>query len=41
MKARISIFSLKVQADIWWEYVKNVKDIYEEELNWSEFKRLF
>ena len=41
MKARIAAFSLKGKADIWWENVENVRGIYEEELTWSEFERLF
>ena len=40
MKAIIATFSLKGKADIWWEDVNNVRGIYEEELTWSEFKRL-
>ena len=32
MKARIDKFSLKGKANIWWEDVKNVRDIYEEDL---------
>jgi len=27
MKARIAIFGLKRKAEIWWEYVKPVRDI--------------
>ena len=41
MKARIATFSLRVKAYIWWEDINNVKYIYEEELTWSEFERLF
>jgi len=40
MKSRITTFSLKGKADIWWEDMKNVRSIREEELTWSEFKRL-
>lgn len=32
MKTRIATFSLKGKADIWWEDVKNVRDIFEEVL---------
>ena len=41
MKARIATFSLRGRAAIWWEDVKNIRDIFEEELTWSEFERLF
>ncbi len=41
MKARITTFSLKGKENIWWEDLKNVRCIQEEELTWSEFKRLF
>jgi len=33
MKVRIDTFILKGKENIWWEYVKNVIDIYEEELS--------
>lgn len=32
MKVRITIFSLKGKANIWWEDVNNVRGIHEEEL---------
>jgi len=41
MKARISKFSLRRREDIWWEDMKNIRDISEEDFTWSEFKRLF
>lgn len=41
MKARIATFSLEGKENIWWEYVKNVKGIHEEDLTWNEFERLF
>jgi len=41
MKARVATFIPKGKADIWWEYVNNVTCIHEEDLTWSEFKRLF
>jgi len=40
MKARIATFSIKGKANIWWKYVKNVRGIHEEDLNWNEFERL-
>jgi len=41
MKVKICTFSLKGKVDIWWEYVNNDRDIYEEELTSSELERLF
>lgn len=41
MKAKIAIFSLKGKENIWWEDVKNVRGIYEEDLAQSELKRHF
>ena len=41
IKARVATFSLKGNTDVWWEDVKNVKCINEEDFAWSEFDRLF
>ena len=41
MKAKITTFSLKDKVDIWWEDVKNVKGIHEEDFTWHAFERLF
>ena len=41
MKERTTTFSLKGKVNIWWEDVKNVKGIHEEDLTWHEFERLF
>ncbi len=41
MKAKIGTFSFKGKEDIWWEVVKNVKGIHEEDLTWHAFERLF
>jgi len=41
MKERISLFSLKGKVDIWWEDVKNVMEIHEDDLTWLAFERLF
>ena len=41
MKVRISLFSLKGKSYIWWEDVKNVKDIHEHDLTWHAFERIF
>lgn len=37
----IATFYFKGKTNILWEDVRNVRDIYEEELNWSESRRLF
>ena len=41
LKARVTTFNFKGKEDICWEYVKNVKGIWEEELILDEFERLF
>lgn len=41
MKEKNDVFSFKAKGDIWWENVKNVNGIREEELTWTEFERLF
>eukprot|EP00253_Pinus_taeda_P036167 PITA_36167 len=41
MKVRISLFSLKGKANIWWEDVNKAKDIHEDDLTWHAFERLF
>ena len=41
MKAVIDTFNLKGKADIWWEDVKQIRDIRTYDLSWWEFKILF
>ena len=41
MKARIAIFSLKGNVNIWWEHVKRIRDIETSELSWWKFRRIF
>eukprot|EP00253_Pinus_taeda_P028189 PITA_28189 len=41
MKAKIATFSLKGKVNIWWEDVKNVKGIHEDNWTWHESARLF
>lgn len=41
MKARFFPYNLKGRTDIWWEDLKNVRDITEKELTWEEFENLF
>jgi len=40
MKARVATLSLKGKTNIWWEDMKNVRGINEEDLTWSEFEWL-
>ena len=35
MKARMATFNLNGKASIWWEDLKNVKGIHEEDLSWE------
>lgn len=39
IKTSMTIFNLKRKADIWWEELRNVKDIREKEMYWERFKR--
>lgn len=41
MKARVATFSLKSKVDIWWQDMKNVRCIHEEDFTWIEFEWLF
>lgn len=41
MKARITTFNIRGKTNIWWEDVKNVRGIHEEELTWNELEQLF
>lgn len=41
MKVKVATFSLKGKANIWWEDLKNLKGIREEELSWKEFEEYF
>lgn len=41
MKVKITTFSLKGKANIWWEDLKNVKGIRKEEFSWKEVKEFF
>lgn len=40
MKANIATYSLKGKTYIWWEDLKHIKGITDEELTWCEFERL-
>jgi hypothetical protein len=40
-KARIAIFNLNGKASIWWEDLRNVKGIHENDLSWKQFEKYF
>jgi hypothetical protein len=41
LKARVATFNLNGKASIWWEDLKNVKWIHEEDLSWERFEKYF
>jgi hypothetical protein len=41
MKARVATFNLNGKASIWWEDLKNVKGVCEEDLSWERFEKYF
>jgi hypothetical protein len=41
MKARVATFNLNGKASIWWEDLKNVKGVCEEDLSWEWFEKYF
>jgi hypothetical protein len=41
LKARVATFNLNGKAFIWWEDLKNVKWIHEEDLSWERFEKYF
>jgi hypothetical protein len=41
MKARVATFNLNGKASIWWEDLKNVKGVREEDLSWERFEKYF
>jgi len=41
MKGRVSTFNLIGGSSIWWEYLKNVKGINEENMTWKQFEKYF
>ena len=41
LKARMDIYNLSRNVDIWWQDLKRVKGIKEKNVNWSTFKRYF
>ena len=41
LKDRMAIYNIIGKVDIWWKDLKWVKDIKENNINWSTFKRYF
>jgi hypothetical protein len=41
MKTRVATFNLNIKASIWWEDLKNVKGVHEEDLSWEWFEKYF
>jgi hypothetical protein len=37
----VATFNLNGKASIWWEDLKNVKGIHEEDLSWERFEKYF
>ena len=41
MKVKITIYNLKVKANIWWQDLKLDKSLKEKHMEWLEFKKYF
>jgi hypothetical protein len=41
MKARVATFNFNGKTSIWWEDLKNVKGVREEDLSWELFEKYF
>eukprot|EP00253_Pinus_taeda_P017334 PITA_17334 len=41
LKARLAIFQLQGKATLWWEEVKIVKGVTEQDITWENFQRFF
>eukprot|EP00253_Pinus_taeda_P027708 PITA_27708 len=41
LKARLDIFQLQVKATLWWEEVKMVQGVIEQDITWEIFQRYF
>jgi hypothetical protein len=37
----VATFNLNGKASIWWEDLKNVKGVHEEDLSWEQFEKYF
>ena len=41
MKERVAIFNLNRRASIWWEHLRQVKNINERKILWKQFNKYF
>jgi hypothetical protein len=41
LKAQVATFILNGKASIWWEDLKNMKGVHEEDLSWKRFEKYF
>ena len=41
LKARMAIYNLTETTDMWWKYIKRVKNMKEKYLTWRVFKKYF
>jgi hypothetical protein len=41
LKALVATFNLNRKSSIWWEDIKNVKGVHEEDLSWKQFEKYF
>jgi hypothetical protein len=41
LKARVATFNLNGKDSIWWEDLKNMKGVREEDLSWKQFEKYF
>ncbi len=41
LKAQLAIFQLQGKATLWWEEVKIVKGVTEQNITWDNFQRFF
>ena len=41
MKARVAIFNLNGRDSIWWEHLRQVKNISERNIVWKQFQKYF
>ena len=41
LKARLAVYQLRGKATLWWEEIKTVRKIDEEQFTWNEFQKHF
>ena len=41
LKARLAIYQLREKSTLWWEEMKNVRSIEEQDVTWESFQRYF